>query len=384
MANHQVADFANGLSAKLATRSRHVCAFLGAGTSSAAGLPTISQLVNKVQNGLSEVQNDAFQKQLAGRDLEQVLSRLRSIRSILADDSQQIDGLTGQQAADLDVVICQQIVKALDIKSADLSPILHFAKWVASAEYHLPLEIFTVNYDLLIETALDKLAVPYFDGFVGTLRSRFRTDLVEAAGGSDDSLPSFLARIWKLHGSVHWAWDNGPRTEVVRLGGAVTDLDPAAIYPSDEKYSESRRVPFVVLQDRFRRALNHPESLILISGYSFADAHLNELIFDAAIRRPRSEIIVFCFDNIPQNLADHAETSRNIQVVAAKEAILGGIRAPWEPPDDTSQSIWNQNGLTLVDFKYLGHYLAQSSPNQFDLNLRLKESLESLPVRVNG
>jgi hypothetical protein len=52
--------------------------------------------------------------------------------------------------------------------------------------------------------------------------------------------------------------------------------------PSDAKYEESRRVPFVVLHDRLRRALQQPETLVIIAGYLFSDDDLNELIFDAA------------------------------------------------------------------------------------------------------
>ncbi len=195
---------------------------------------------------------------------------------------------------------------------------LRFAAWVARADYHWPVELFTVNYDLLLETALESLGVSYFDGFTGALRARFRTELVEAtAGDTDDWLPSFLVRLWKLHGSVHWAWESGRKTEVVRLGAPVTDSEPAAIYPSDAKYDQSRRVPFMVLQDRFRRALHQPETLMLISGYSFGDDHLNEMLFDAVRRRPRSELVAFCFGEIPEILITHATVTPNLQVVAA-------------------------------------------------------------------
>jgi hypothetical protein len=103
--------------------------------------------------------------------------------------------------------------------------------------------VFTVNYDLLIETALEKLGVAYFDGFVGALHARFRTDLVEATSADSEAwLPSFLMRLWKLHGSVNWAWETPGRADVVRLGSAVATGEVAAIYPSDTKYDESRAV----------------------------------------------------------------------------------------------------------------------------------------------
>jgi hypothetical protein len=385
MVSHQVTKFANGLSARLATRSRHVCTFLGAGVSSACGLPDISDLQRQVLNGLAGEQNAAFQGQLWGRNLEQALSRLRRIAALLDNETDQVDGLTRPQAAALDREVCRLIVAALDIAGTDLVPMLRFAAWAARADYHLPIELFTVNYDLLLETALESLGVPYFDGFVGSLRAHFRTELVEAvAGDADDWLPSFLVRLWKLHGSVHWAWESDPRNEVVRLGTSVSDAEPAAIYPSDAKYDESRRVPFVVLQDRLRRALHHPETLMLISGYSFGDDHLNEMLFDAARHRPRSELVAFCFDVVPHELAERAVVTPNLQVVAPKEAILGGVRAEWEPPEDASPDLWTNDGFGLGSFGNLATFLARSSPPQDELESRLSELLAKAAADVNA
>jgi hypothetical protein len=181
----------------------------------------------------------------------------------------------------LDAAVCKAIIKALDIASADLAPVAAFAAWAARANYLLPLEIFTVNYDLLLETALERLRVPYFDGFVGSLRAQFHTELVEGTPGTDGEwIPAFFVRLWKLHGSVNWTWEENK--QIARIGQPIMDGRAAAIYPSDTKYEESRRVPFVVLQDRFRRAMHQPETLVIISGYSFGDDHLNDLMFDAA------------------------------------------------------------------------------------------------------
>ena len=376
MAVHQVMPFANGLSKKLATRSRHVCAFLGAGASRACGLPDVAGLEELILTGLEGEALKAFERQCDGRNLEQVLSRLRRIAALLDDETDQVDGLTAQQAGDLDQAVCQLIVKALDLDDSDLSPMLHFASWLARADYHLPVEVFTVNYDLVLETALEFLGVPYFDGFVGALRARFRTELVEASpGDADDWLPAFLVRLWKLHGSVHWGWESDSRAEVVRLGAAVGSDSLAAIYPSDAKYDESRRVPFVVLQDRFRRALRQPETLMLISGYSFSDEHLNEMIFDAARRRQRSEFLAFCREEIPDSLVRAATTMPNLQAVGRSQAILGGVRDEWEVPEGLSEDLWDDGGLALGDFAKLARYLARSSPPQGEIEARLDELL---------
>ena len=356
--------FVNDLSSKLASRSRHVCVFLGAGASKACGLPDVSQLQERVRQRLGQDDQKQISKQMKGRNLEQALSRIRGIAALLEGKSK-LDGLTREAATGLDRRICEAIVAELSADTADLEPVLQLASWAARADYHWPLEVFSVNYDLLVETALERLRLPYFDGFVGNLQGRFHTELVE--GTPDDSehwlLRSFV-RLWKLHGSVNWAWDTATGTEIIRLGSPVSNTSAAAIYPSDAKYDESRRMPFMVLQDRLRRALAQPETLTLVAGYSFADAHLNEVLFDAAARRPRSEIIAFCYSQIPQVLQNRAQLTPNLQAVTDAEAILGGRFGNWESPTENlvSADFWNNGKFTLGDFKCLTAHLAHSSP----------------------
>lgn len=363
MDGHDPLQFAAEFGAKLATRSRHVCAFLGAGVSKACGLPDVADLEKRTLDALEPTDRVVLTEQLNGRNLEQVLSRLRRIAALL-DDDQTIDGLSAEGAASLDAAVCRVIVNELDITNTDIGPMVGLGAWVARADYRLPVELFTVNYDLLIETALERLRVPYFDGFVGNLRARFQTELVEGTStlSGSDPVPRYFARLWKLHGSVNWEWESGQ--EIARLGQPVAEGLAAAIYPSDSKYEESRRVPFVVLQDRFRRSLHQPETLVLISGYAFGDDHLNEMIFDAATRHERSEFIAFCYSEIPDVLAERASRAPNLQAVTGDEAILAGLRAGWKPPDDPPPDLWVDGKFGLRDFRHLGSYLARSSARE--------------------
>ncbi len=381
MPEHDPLRFATGLSAKLATRSRHVCALFGAGTSKACGLPDVAELQRRILANLPEAQHTALTGQLNGRNLEEGLSRLRRISALLTGE-QAIDGLTAAAAAELDRAICRVIISEVDIAHADLTATRHFAAWLARANYHSPVEVFTVNYDLLFETALEELQVAYFDGFIGNLRARFQTDLVEAPPGSEqDSMPAFFTRLWKLHGSVNWEWDSG---QVVRVGQAVREDVAAAIYPSDTKYEESRRVPFLVLQDRMRRAVHQPETLVIVAGYSFGDAHLNELLFDAAVRRERTEVAVFCYSVIPDLLIERALLTPNIQVVGDREAIIGGVRAAWAVPENAIGGIFEDGRFLLGDFRRLAQFLSKSASRESEVDARLHHLLnavaQNLPV----
>jgi len=68
--SHNPQKFAASLGAKLATRSRHVCAFLGAGVAKACGLPDVADLQSKVLAELPEPHKSLFAKQLTNRNLE--------------------------------------------------------------------------------------------------------------------------------------------------------------------------------------------------------------------------------------------------------------------------------------------------------------------------
>lgn len=358
MPSHDPLKFAGALSAKLAARSRHVCLFFGAGVGRACGLPDMAQLQQRVTARLPQADRPILTTLATGRNLEGALSRLRRIAALVSG-ANTVDDLTAEKAKSLDSAICEAVVAELEVNPAQLAPMMNLAAWAARAGYRLPVELFTVNYDLLPETAFEHLRVPFFDGFVGTLKARFFTELVESDSSSIEAIPAFFVRLWKLHGSINWEWE-GER-QIVRLGQPVTKGIPAAIYPSDAKYDESRRVPFVVLQDRLRRSLNQPETLVIITGYSFSDAHLNELIFDAATRRERSEFVVLCYDAIPPGLAERAARTPNLQVAAASEAIIGGERGNWVPADNTvPTTIWENDRFALRDFAKLAAYLAKS------------------------
>lgn len=96
MSSHDPHVFANTLSAKLATLSRHVCVLLGAGVGKACGLPDVSTLQNEILEGLPSSQKPLLETQLAARNIEQALSRLRMIASLLTGDTETVGGLTAQ------------------------------------------------------------------------------------------------------------------------------------------------------------------------------------------------------------------------------------------------------------------------------------------------
>jgi hypothetical protein len=331
---------------------------IGAGASCAAGLPTLPQLEQRVLDALEGDDRDAVAALLETRNLEQALSRLRRLAALL-EEGEQLAGLDRARAEALDEKICAVIMTAVDLGDADLTAFEKLASWAARMDNQTPLELFTVNYDLLIEAGFEKLGVPYFDGFVGGVQARFLAELVEPHDApAARRLPPGFVRLWKLHGSTNWcSLGEAEAWRTVRVGGGLHS-GAAAIYPSDEKYEESRRVPFVVLMDRFRRALVEPETITITSGFSFGDPHLNEMLFDAARRHPRSEVLALCHEAIPPGLADQAATTRNLVVLSPTEAIIDGHRAEWREAEDLPD-VFQGGRFLLGDFACLAEFLSR-------------------------
>jgi hypothetical protein len=64
--------------------------------------------------------------------------------------------------------------------------------------------------------------------------------------------------------------------------------------------------------------------------------------------------------------------------VTGTEAILGGVRAPWEAPDSPLPAIWANGSLRLADFGGLASFLAKSAASNPDLDERLKGLLGAI------
>jgi hypothetical protein len=133
-----------------------------------------------------------------------------------------------------------------------------------------------------------------------------------------------------------------------------------------------------VLQDRFRRALHESETLLLVSGYSFNDEHLNDIIFDAALHCPRSEFQVFCYADIPETLVAKALDIPNLQVINGREAIIGGMRAEWAPPEDPPPDLWIEDQFALRDFAGLAAHLARSVAREAEADVFLRDLLKKV------
>lgn len=178
------------------------------------------------------------------------------------------------------------------------------------------LQIFTTNYDRLIETGAEVAGLHILDRFVGNLAPIFRSsrlniDMHYNPPGIRGE-PRYLegvVRFTKLHGSVDWIQVG---REIRRMGlpfGAesvepylnapgLTGTTPAnlMIYPNSAKDWETSFYPYVELFRDFAAAVCRPNNTLITYGYSFGDEHINRVIGDM-LTIPSTHLVIISYDD---------------------------------------------------------------------------------------
>lgn len=213
-------------------------------------------------------------------NIEEVLSFVRSLA--LVSKGGNVRGLDEVDLLELEEAICAEIVKRVDVSfPKDETPYHRLCNWIRSIDRRTSIELFTTNYDLLTEQALEDYELPYFDGFVGSRRSFFDLRAVE-----DNLIPPHWTRLWKIHGSINWHQESQLGQRRVYRSSEVKAGASHLIYPSHLKYEESRKMPYLALIDQLNRFVRKKSSLLILCGYSFGDDHLNDTIVNALKANP--------------------------------------------------------------------------------------------------
>ncbi|MBN2178732.1 MAG: SIR2 family protein [Deltaproteobacteria bacterium] len=332
---------------------------------------------SKICDGEKDVNWDNICKQLKedGIDeynIEDILSRVRGLRDYAGNG--EVRGLSKVVLDELENKICQEIKACVSQKLPNkATPFHNLATWIGLIDRSEPIEIFTTNYDLLIEQAHEDLRVPFFDGFIGTCHPFFDPYSIEL-----DKLPSRWARLWKIHGSINWRSDKVDgylkvyRTDPEKGGDVV-------IHPSHLKYDQSRKMPYLAMMERLRRFLITSPSILIIIGYSFGDQHLNDVIVQSIQGSPSTAVFALMYGSLSnyENAISLAEERSNLSLIAEDGAIIGTKQFHWKelqemPESELSKEIieWKNDPLDetcfkayvkLGDFQSFGMFLQEIS-----------------------
>lgn len=291
------------------TEERRIAVLLGAGFAVDAHLPDSVGLKNRLKSALLEGVNPSSQEQRSGRTKELLSTfyllngALRFQEGFLNRDPESEINVEQMAGAALELsarmenpvtpfsagwhhrltelesnypkilqefvdVIYESLTEWLQFGDAeDVQYMAHLSSLLG----HAPgIDVFSLNYDLCVESALVEAG---------------HSDFVNGFGvsGWDPSLldEARAIRIFKLHGSLDWVDDEAyglcslefPRH---RDGEDIDESrPPLLIFGTHNKIVATQ--PFVTLMYHFSRALSST-SLLLIIGYGFGDLYINGMI----------------------------------------------------------------------------------------------------------
>jgi hypothetical protein len=373
---------------RLAPNKMRVGFFIGAGCSlsvqGAEGKPLIPEIA-----GLTKLVKDYLDKdtklkavaqiawdRVAARNIptptvEDILSHIRTLKSLCGKDAKDaIDGFSSDFLDDLDLTICEQIrnIVSKPLPTSE-TPYHVLASWIQAIPRDKPVEIFTTNYDLSLEQALEEQLVPYFDGFVGSDSAFLDLDSM-----AEDDLPSRWARLWKIHGSINW-WMTAKQK--IRRSRDKVKGEQLLIYPSHLKYDQSRQMPYYAMLDRLRVFLRTGQCVLLTCGYSFGDEHINAIIAQGLSGNPNAACLGMIFNDrktVPKGV-EFAKRHANLTLLAADGGVVGTLDRAWcsivkdenpaypiavatDLPDSRTTAPADRCKWLLGDFAALGRLLA--------------------------
>ncbi|MEA5056118.1 hypothetical protein SDC9_96887 [bioreactor metagenome] len=375
---HHMNEFRNILS-----YATNIGFFFGAGTSCAFGLPDIMSLTVESKASLSSSQQILFDKietslkDLGGKakvSIEDILNYVRQIREITQGrPDYDFSGISGDEAVELDKAICKAVFDVIKEKEAkaDVSDIRRFMAWYDSANRGFVKEIYTTNYDMLLEMAMEANYTSYFDGFTGSYEPFFSPESIEVFPNDNDSTSKWL-RLWKIHGSLNWMKKESSTISserIVRIGKIDTPINELMIYPSKEKYNLSRKEPFIAYFDRMKQYLQRGELVFICTGYSFLDQHINDIIFNAMRQNKRLYVMVLCYlDDQVDTMSSYATAHMNLCVMGPTRMIANGIEREWIYDESTDADVgyklyWDEmkKEFILGDFRKLIEFLIENS-----------------------
>lgn len=165
--------------------------------------------------------------------------------------------------------------------------------------------VFTTNYDLFSERAMDNLGISYTNGFSGFVERFFNPSIFNYALAEQMDISSLkwsvidsFIYLFKIHGSVNWVEreSNNKLFSIQELQDVSFDkLKSEAnymIYPSPLKQNASLGSPYSDLFREFQKRITQKQSTLVTMGFSFGDEHINNIIYQA-LTIPSFRLVIF-------------------------------------------------------------------------------------------
>jgi hypothetical protein len=347
----------------LLLRVEHLGALFGSGTSVSAGGQHMSQVWTAFKTGFAESHKFLLDKGLlagAGEALanfEQLVNKIQLASEFYQSVEPNDTALAGYQKALRDIQVCllKAVLLAPRFWDSDFSDVAgqpslsdyqkFLIRFCANRQPGQPNPwIFTLNYDLGVEWAAESLGISVNNGFKGIHYRRFDPSVFDigmrnvlASGQAQYSVHGI--NYVKLHGSLSWHIDqkSNLREASAEVCRAAFDkfLDAEAsppapfpsqiILPSTAKFSETVGFVYGEMIRRFHEFVSKDQVVLLISGYSCGDDHINRILV-SALENPTLQLVVFYppFDGYKLSLSQAPLLELAFQNQLPNVTIIGG------------------------------------------------------------
>ncbi len=305
---------------------KHLSFLLGSGCSSSVvngkevGIPTMKGLAAEfAAEAESQLTSFGFDLHTQNKDeilanIERYLELLFSLQLCVRQGSLK----TGSpSAADIETAIgkAKTFLRDKCLNMADENSLIElyqsFYRKLLCRDRQLPrVQIFTTNYDVLSEVAMDRSGIMYWNGFSGTIERKFNpstykfvvSERLDLRADHWSTIDNFIL-LFKLHGSLNWLRiENASVNEIrevavseIRGEKKAKAIDEVMIYPTPGKVGASLSTPYADLFREFQSKLSCRDHILTTVGYGFGDEHVNNLLYQA-LSIPSFRLVVFSSD----------------------------------------------------------------------------------------
>lgn len=225
---------------------------------------------------------------------------------------QKVAGEDFEKVFQLDKMIRDQLFKWINVRDYDKSEYFSGLSTLAN-DIGSALRIFTLNYDLCVEKALEKVGANVELGF---------NESRDWEASKFDSDPNSETKVflYKLHGSIDWIRDrdNG---HILNKCDSPQD-NPELIFGTTAKMSSID--PYLFYVHEFRQySLQEPLRFIVTVGYSFGDEYVNRLIGQSLMRNQFARVLTVFptfSEGTKAGIAKKTEISRIASLLAVDES----------------------------------------------------------------
>lgn len=239
-------------------------------------------------------------------NLEDFLSTLFHYRPYVSENEKETFNHSIQKILEL---IKENTNYSYDSKDLKHGALLNFLSSLSGKDGN-KFSVITTNYDVLIEKAAAENNFVIFDGFNFTPLPKFDSNMFE--WNLVKEVPNVNTReveykdktfnLVKIHGSL--TWERQENGSIIRKSkDSITDTNNMVmVFPSSDKFAQSYQEPYFELFTKFQELIKRPNTLLISSGFSFADDHISKMVTQALKNNSSLKLLVTDYNIDPNRV----------------------------------------------------------------------------------